>query len=99
MQFKCLAVLLSLLTSPCSGQDGSVEGDFNSNTGNNGSNVESNNVNETFQNTYNGAGSSPRVEQIVASCRAHLEYKFLFLGWRKAAWSKILSAIGARTRG
>ena len=59
MQFKCLAVLLSLLTSPCSGQDGSVEGDFNSNTGNNGSNVESNNVNETFQNTYNGAGSSP----------------------------------------
>jgi len=40
-----------------------------------------------------------RVEQIAASCHAHREYKFLFLGWRKAAWSKILNATGARTRG
>ena len=59
MRFKCLAVALSLLTSPCLGQDGSVEGDFNSNTGNNGSNVESNNESFSTSNTYNGAGSSP----------------------------------------
>ena len=59
MRFKCLAVALSLLTSPCLGQDGSVEGDFNSNTGNNGSNVESNNESFSTSNTYNGAGSAP----------------------------------------
>ena len=59
MRIKCVAISLILLVSPCYAQDGSVEGDFNSNTGNNDSIVESQNTNETYQNTYNGPGSSP----------------------------------------
>jgi len=59
MQTRCAAISLILLGSVCYAQEGSVEGDFNSNTGNNGSIVESQNTNETYQNTYNGPGSSP----------------------------------------
>ena len=59
MRIRCVAISLILLVSPCYAQDGSVEGDFNSNTGNNDSIVESQNTNETYQNTYNGPGSSP----------------------------------------
>jgi len=40
-----------------------------------------------------------RVEVIPVLCHAHREYRFLFLGWRKATWNKILIAIGARMRG
>ena len=59
MQTRCAAISLILLGSVCYAQEGSVEGDFNSNTGNNDSIVESQNTNETYQNTYNGPGSSP----------------------------------------
>ena len=59
MRVRCVAVSLSLLMSPCSAQEGSVEGDFNSNTGNANSNVESNNESFSTSNTYNGAGSAP----------------------------------------
>ena len=59
MRTRCAAISLILLGSVCFAQEGSVEGDFNSNTGNNNSSVESNNTNETYQNTYNGPGSSP----------------------------------------
>lgn len=59
MRVRCVAVSLILLMSPCSAQDGSVEGDFNSNTGNANSNVESNNESFSTSNTYNGAGSAP----------------------------------------
>ena len=59
MQTRCAAISLILLGSVCFAQEGSVEGDFNSNTGNNDSIVESQNTNETYQNTYNGPGSSP----------------------------------------
>lgn len=59
MQIRCAAISLSLLMSPCYAQDGSVEGDFNSNTGNSNSNIESGNKSNSTNNTYNGAGSSP----------------------------------------
>ncbi len=59
MRTRCAAISLILLGSVCYAQEGSVEGDFNSNTGNNDSIVESQNTNETYQNTYNGPGSSP----------------------------------------
>ena len=59
MRVRCVAISLIWLGSLCYAQEGSVEGDFNSNTGNNNSSVESNNTNETYQNTYNGPGSSP----------------------------------------
>ena len=59
MRVRYAAISLILLGSVGLAQDGTVDGDFNSNSGNANSNVESNNESFSTSNTYNGAGSSP----------------------------------------